>query len=192
MKQLPDQNLSDEKLVHLCQGRAPGDSRPFRALAARYRGRVINTAYRFLGNPHDAEDAAQEVFLKVYRGLPGFQSASSFSTWLYTITVNVCKNRLRRRSRRPTLLEPDLKSMGVRLPKTPSAERAAIAHERRDSIQETLNRLSETQREALILRDVQGLGYQQIAEVLGIGLSASKMRVRRARLAFRELYGEDG
>jgi RNA polymerase sigma-70 factor (ECF subfamily) len=154
----------------------------------RYRDQVINTAYRFLGDPHDAEEMAQEVFLKVYRGLPAFRAESSFSTWLYRITVNTCKNELRRRSRQPTLLDPDLESLGILLPTVPSAEEVLIAHQQRDAIQETLNRLSVADREALILRDVQGFSYQEIAEVLGIGLSAAKMRVRRARLAFRELY----
>lgn len=186
-----DQTVSDEELVRLCQRRLPGDSRPFRALVDRYRDRVINTAYRFLSNSRDAEDAAQRVFLKIYRGLSGFRAESSFSTWLYTITVNTCKNELRRCSRRPTLLEPDLESLGLTLPANPSAEQIIIARERRDIIQETIEQLSETYREALILREFQGLSYQAIAEVLGIGLSAAKMRVRRARLAFRELYSRE-
>ncbi|MDY7079846.1 MAG: RNA polymerase sigma factor [Chloroflexota bacterium] len=182
------QGLSDEELLRLCRERLPGDPRPFRTLVARYRDRVINTAYRFLGDPYDAEDVAQDVFLKVYRGLSDFRSESSFSTWLYCIAVNTCKNEMRRRSRRPTLLEPDLGSLGILLPAAPSAERAVIACEQRDAVQETLNRLNATGREALILRDVQHLSYQEIAEVLGISLSAAKMRVQRARLAFRELY----
>jgi RNA polymerase sigma-70 factor (ECF subfamily) len=183
-----DQSLSDEELIRLCQERLPGDPRAFYALVTRYRDRVISTAYRFLGDPRDAEDMAQEVFLKVYRGLPGFRGESSFSTWLYRIAVNTFENELRRRSRRPTLLEPDLESLDFVLPPTPSAEQTTIDHERQDVIQETLNQLSESHREALILHDVQGLSLQEIAEVLDIGLSAAKMRVRRARLAFRELY----
>jgi RNA polymerase sigma-70 factor (ECF subfamily) len=185
------QGLSDEELIHLCQERLLGDPRPFHTLVARYRDRVINTAYRLLGDLHDAEDVAQEVFLKVYRGRVNFQAASSFSTWLYRITVNTCKNELRRRSRRPSLLEPDLESLGIRLPTAPSVEQDVIAREQRDIIQGTLDRLSETDREALILRDVQGLSYPEIVEVLGIGLSAVKMRVRRARLAFQERYRQE-
>ncbi|MBC8449832.1 MAG: sigma-70 family RNA polymerase sigma factor [Chloroflexi bacterium] len=183
-------DVSDEELIHLCQERLPGDPRPFYALVARYRDRVINTAYRFLGDPRDAEEMAQEVFLRVYRGLVDFQAASSFSTWLYHITVNTCKNELRRRSRQPTFLEPDLESLGILLPTASSAEQVIIAHEQQDAIQETLNQLNATDREALILRDIQGLSYQEIAAVLGVGLSAAKMRVRRARLAFRELYAQ--
>jgi RNA polymerase sigma-70 factor (ECF subfamily) len=73
-------DVSDAKLIRLCRERLSGDPRPFRTLVARYRDQVINTAYRFLGDPHDAEDVAQEVFLKVYRGLPDFRATSSFST----------------------------------------------------------------------------------------------------------------
>ena len=185
------QGLLDEELVRLCQERLPGDTRPFRTLVARYRDQVTNTAYRFLGDPHDAEDVAQEVFLKVYRGLPDFRAASSFSTWLYRITVNTSKNELRHRSRQPTLLEPDLESLGILRPAAPSAEQAVTTREQRDAIQETLDRLGETDREALILRDMQGLSYREIATVLGIGLSAAKMRVQRARLSFRELYSRE-
>jgi RNA polymerase sigma-70 factor (ECF subfamily) len=146
-----DQNVSDEELARLCQERLPGDPRPFHALVARYRDQVINTAYRFLGDLHDAEDVAQEVFLKAYRGLPDFRATSAFSTWLYRIMVR----------------------------------------QQRDAIQDTLDRLNEANREALILRDVQGLSYQEISAVLEIGLSAAKMRVRRARLAFRERYSPE-
>ena len=185
------QSLPDEELIRLCQERLPGDPRPFYALVVRYRDRVMNTAHRILGDPRDAEDMAQEVFLKVYRGLPDFRGESSFSTWLYRITINACKNELRRRSRRPTLLEPDLESLGLLLPAAPSTEQAVTTREQRDAIQETLDRLSETDREALILRDVQDLSCQEIAETLGTGLSAAKMRVQRARLAFRELYGRE-
>jgi len=131
------------------------------------------------------------VFLKVYRGLADFRATSSFSTWLYRITVNTCRNELRRRSRRPSLLEPDLEGLGIPLPTTPSVEQVIIVHEQRDAIQDTLDRLNETDREALTLRDVQGLSYREIAEVLEIDLSAAKMRVRRARLAFQELYRQE-
>jgi len=184
-------DVSDEELIRLCQERLPGDPRSFHALVARYRDQVINTAYRFLGDLHDAEDVAQEVFLKAYRGLPDFRATSAFSTWLYRITVNTCRNELRRRSRRPSLLEPDLEGLGIPLPTTPSVEQVIIVHEQRDAIQDTLDRLNETDREALTLRDVQGLSYREIAEVLEIDLSAAKMRVRRARLAFQELYRQE-
>lgn len=186
VKRPHNQDMSDEELARLCQECLPGDPRPFRALVVRYHDRVINTAYRLLGDFQDAEDVAQEVFLKIYRGLPDFRATSSFSTWLHRITINTCKNELRHRSRQPSLLEPDLESLGIHLPTLPSAEQVIIARQQRDVIQETLDRLSETHREALILRDVQGLSYQEIAEVLEIDLSAAKMRVRRARLAFQE------
>lgn len=190
IEQPQGQDLLDKELVRLCQERLPDDPRAFHLLVERHRGHVVSVAYRFLGNLHDAEEAAQEVFLKAYRGLPTFRCESSFSTWLYRIVINTCKNELRRRSRRPTLLDPDLESLDFFLPPEPSAEDSALAHEQNDAIQGALDRLSANDREALILRDVEDLSYQEIAQVLGISLSAAKMRVRRARLAFRKLYSE--
>ena len=191
LEQLQGQGLPDEELVRLCQERLPDDPRAFHVLVERHRGYVISVAYRFLGNLHDAEEAAQEVFLKAYRGLPAFRCESAFSTWLYRITINTCKNELRHRSCRPTLLDSDLESLGFFLPPEPSAEDSALAHEQNDAVQEALDGLSVNDREALILRDVEDLSYQEIAQVLGISLSAAKMRVRRARQAFREVYSRE-
>ena len=175
-------------LVHQAQD---GDRQALEKLVARFDRYVFGVALLTLGNRAEAQDAAQEALIKAIRGLSKYDGRAAFRTWLYRITVNTCRNELRRRSRQPTLLEPDLESLGILLPTASSAEQVIIAHEQQDAVQETLNQLNATHREALILRDIQGLSYQEIAAVLGIGLSAAKMRVRRARLAFREVYSRE-
>ncbi len=188
--------LSDEELVALCRQRLPGDSRPFTALVLRYQQRVLATCFRFMGDWDDAEDQAQEVFIKVYGGLRRFEGRARFSTWLFQIAVNVCRTALRKRSRRPKLAEAPLLDLGRLLPSSESAEEVIVARAEADMVNQALQTLREDEREVLTLREAAGLTYQEIAETLDIGLSAAKMRVMRARLALRHacrtLLGEEG
>src|SRR5918997_6740872 len=94
--------LQPEALVRLCQQTLPEDTRAFEALVAQLKGRVYATAYRLLGNPHDAEDQAQEVFIKVYRGIKDLSDPATVVPWIYRITVNTCFDALDRRQRAPT------------------------------------------------------------------------------------------
>lgn len=189
-------HLSDEELVTLCRHRLPGDPRPFTALVLRYQQRVLATCFRFMGNWDDAEDQAQEVFDKVYRGIRRFEGRAKFSTWLFQIAVNVCRTALRKRSRRPKLAEAPLLTLEGLLPSPESPEEVVLARAEVDMVNQALQTLREDEREVLTLREAAGLTYQEIAETMGIGLSAAKMRVMRARLALRHAYrtlsGEEG
>ncbi|UCC85739.1 MAG: sigma-70 family RNA polymerase sigma factor [Anaerolineales bacterium] len=189
-------HLSDEELVALCRQRLRGDSRPFTALVFRYQQRVLATCFRFMGNWDDAEDQAQEVFIKAYREIRRFEGRAKFSTWLFQIAVNVCRTALRRRSRRPTPAEAPLLALERLLPSSESVEEGILARAEANIVNQALQTLREDEREVLTLREAAGLTYQEIAETLDIGLSAAKMRVMRARLALRHAYltlaGEEG
>lgn len=179
---------NDEELVEASRRSPSGDMRAFEHLVERHQGRVLANCRYLTGSPSDAEDLAQEVFVKAYFGLARFEGRAKFSTWIRRIKVNHCLNHMRRMRAPLVSLEEsgvaDQKELRVR----PEAERNVHALEQRRRIGETLDALSEALRVPLILRDADGLSYQEIAEHLGIGLSAVKMRIKRAREEFRCLF----
>lgn len=187
--------LSDEALVELCREKLPGDTRPFTALTRRYQQNVLATCFRMLGNRQDAEDAGQEIFLRVYRGLHSFEQRAQFSTWLYRITLNVCRSALSRRKRRPPLASAPIDTYENVLTTGETSEDRLLAQAEVLLLNRALQQLAPDEREVLILRETDGLSYREIADVLDIGLSAAKMRVLRARQSLqtitRTLSGKD-
>lgn len=181
-------HLSDEELVALCQKRLPDDPRPFTALVSRYQQPVLATCFQFMGDRQEAEDQAQEVFMRVYRGIQRFEGRSKFSTWLFQITLNTCRTALKKRARRPVVEETSLLELEALLPSSQTSEEAALARAEVDAVAQALQLLNENDRTILVLREADGLTYQEIAEALNIGLSAAKMRVMRARLALQQAY----
>jgi RNA polymerase sigma-70 factor (ECF subfamily) len=168
-----------ELLDEICAGKKEA----FSGLVDKYQGRVRGYCLNVLGNRELAEDAAQEIFIKVYRGLPGFSAKASFSTWLYRITVNHCRDILRKKIRQKTeswdeLLEKEGEVMEAAL----SAEsRVKNDLDRDECLERILCALTEKARDILVLREIQGLSYQEISEVLGCSLDGVKARLRRAR-----------
>jgi RNA polymerase sigma-70 factor (ECF subfamily) len=187
-------DLSDEDLVRLCQETLPDDVRAFAALVERYRQQVFAIAYRVLGDAQEADDQAQEVFIKVYRSIKRFRGDAAFSTWLYRITTNGCLDVLARRKRRLARIDLDVAEMEeTRLTRIDqrgerSPEQSALRNELIECIKDSMMALRDRERLVLTLRDVEGLEYQTIADVLSIGMSAVKMRIHRARLAFRQVF----
>ena len=183
---------TDDKLVQKAQAAFQGDLRAFDTLLERHQGRVRTNCRYLSGSEEDALDLAQEVFVKAYFNLSGFQGNSSFGTWIGRIKVNHCLNHLRRQ-RGKTFVELD--DPGIQNSDSlGSRERASDAVEARDTrekIAAVLDDMNETLRIPLIMRDMDGLSYQEIAEDLGLGLSAVKMRIKRARLDFRAAYGQE-
>lgn len=184
--------LPVEQLVRLCQRTLPDDTRAFEQLVHQYKGMVFVTAYRLMGDRHEAEDQAQEVFIKVYRGIKALDQPATFSGWISRITVNTCLDALAKQKRRPatTSLAP-MKDEGEEAPQyadqqMPTPEQAAVRRELRRCLERTLAELDTTGRAMILLRDIENRPYQELAETLGIGLSAVKMRIHRARLAFQE------
>lgn len=179
----------DEVLVSKCKR---GDMAAFDELIGRYQDRVYNLAYRLTSSHDDASDMAQEAFLRVYVSLSGFRGRSAFSTWLYRVVSNVCLDELRRRGRRPLLVVDRAVDTGegelVREVVDPSpgpdehVERRELGRE----IQKALAGLGDQQRLMVILRDIDELSYQEIAEILSLPLGTVKSRLSRARQALRD------
>lgn len=192
--------LSDEELAARCKTELPTDTRSYEALVQRHMDRVYGIAYRVVGTREDAEDVAQDVFLKVYHGLKTFEQHASFSTWLYRIATNSAldsleKTRRRRqtnvrffgRSQHTSTGNDEVKNVEARPGDTPETQ--VIQRELRECIRRVLKTLDREQARLLIMRDYDDRSYDEIAQILQAGLSAVKMRIHRARLAFQELFG---
>jgi RNA polymerase sigma-70 factor (ECF subfamily) len=167
----------------------------FDELVLKHKDKVYNLCYRFMGDYGEADDCAQETFVKVYRSLKGFRSESSVSTWIYRIAVNTCKNRLKsaqyRGSRNMIRLdEPKETEDGERAVEvagrslSPSGE--LDRKEKGELIQDAINSLPADQKSVVVLRDVEGLPYEEISEVTGYNLGTVKSKLARARQELRE------
>jgi RNA polymerase sigma-70 factor (ECF subfamily) len=180
---------TDEMLVETARQARQGDLRAFEELLRRHQGRVQTNCRYLSGNDEDALDLAQEVMVKAYFNLKRFEGRSSFGTWIGRIKVNHCLNHLRRQKGRSfvDLDEPGLKSHRE-LQSGRRTDDAVLAGDRRAAIAAVLETMPESLRVPLILRDMDGLSYQEIADQLEVGLSAVKMRIKRAREHFRAAY----
>ncbi len=184
--------LTDEELVEHARRSPEGDLRSFERLVERYEARVVANCRHLGGRPADAEDLAQEVFVKTFFGLARFEGRSSFKTWLYRIKANHCINFLKK-SRRATFVdvEEDVAGVDPRLRVEPTAEARVSSQDQRREIERVLDELPDTLRVPLIMRDADAMSYQEIADALEIGLSATKMRIKRGREEFRRRYVPD-
>jgi RNA polymerase sigma-70 factor (ECF subfamily) len=166
-----------------------GDERAFAELVTRYQTAVYNLAYRMLGDAGEAEDAAQEVFLRIYRRLATYDADHRFSTWVLSIASHYCIDLLRRK--RPWLVPLENISNWMRA-RSRGPEAAALAQEQQDTVRSLLSRLPEHYRLVLLLRYWHDLGYEEIAEVVDLPVSTIKARLHRARNALAALVNGDG
>ena len=177
----------------LVRAAAGGDEDAFAQLVALHEKKVYNLALRMCGNPEDAWDAAQEAFLSAWRGLPSFRGEAGFSTWLYRLTSNAAIDLLRRTRRQRGEASLDDENLGIdAVDRTPSAQEQAEASELRGAVTAGLSRLTDSHRQALVLREVQGLSYEEIAAVLEVDMGTVKSRISRARGALRKILQENG
>ncbi|MCX5877895.1 MAG: sigma-70 family RNA polymerase sigma factor [Deltaproteobacteria bacterium] len=171
-----------------------GDKRAFDQLVIRHKDRIFNLCYRFIGDYEEANDSAQEAFVKAYGSLKTFRLESAFSTWLYRIAVNTCKNKLgsssyRAKRKTVSLDNPGNNEVGA-LPMeiqngTPSPLARMEEKERRRLVQTALDALPAEFKMVVALRDIEGLSYEEIAQVTGLNLGTVKSRIARARTDLR-------
>ena len=183
---------SDDELVRAFQN---GSTSAFDSLVVKYKDRIFSLCYSFLKDYEESNDCAQEVFIKVYRSLNGFRFKSALSTWLYRVTVNNCKNRLRSKEfkRRKFMVRSDDNpgALTENGPKEFESEEQSPAHvlenkEKLRHVREAIESLPFKLRTIIILRDIQGLAYDEIAKISRIEHGTVKSRISRARAALRE------
>jgi RNA polymerase sigma-70 factor (ECF subfamily) len=164
-----------------------GDQVAFGQLVEKYQNRVYNLAYRMLSNPDEAEEAAQEAFLRAYTNLHRYDPNRSFKTWLLSITSHYCIDRIRRRHIAWLPLKEEIAVPMRFATPSPNPEAVTIRHEREAHIQRMLDGLSATDRAAITLRYWYDCSYEEIADVLDLTVSAVKSRLYRARRALAEM-----
>ena len=177
-----------------------GDKHMFDRLVLRYQHKVFNLCYRFLGDYDEADDCAQETFVKVFRSLRSFRFDSSFATWLYSITVNTCKNRLKaadyRYRKKMVSITPADDTDGKTVPHeiedhAPSPFSRLEAKESELLLQRAIDSLPQDAKTVIILRDIEGLSYEEIAHVTGYNLGTVKSKLARSRQQLRQMLREE-
>lgn len=196
LRQRGDQMTREEEL-RTVESVLGGDVNAFETLVLSYEKNVYNLALRMVKNPEDASDMAQEAFIRAYNSLASFRCESKFSVWLYRIVSNVCLDFLRSRSRHPTVslsVENDEgEETELDIPDESQSPEALLERRlTRDSVRRGLDALSEEYRQILLLREIQGLSYDEIAETLSMELGTVKSRIFRARKKLCDFLLRDG
>jgi RNA polymerase sigma-70 factor (ECF subfamily) len=182
-----NQSFSDKELL---DGLVNGDIEAFDIIVDRYKNRLMNFVYRFVKDYDVSEDIVQETFLRVFRKRRDYKAIANFSTWIFTIAGNLAKSELRRRKRWKFLSidtgnnedeKPfDLPDTGM------SPDRATAVRMLDENVQDSIDSLQIKYKEALILRDIQGMSYKQISKIVGVPVGTVKSRVNRARLKLQK------
>ncbi len=180
--------MTDEQIIDRVR---KGETRLFEQLVRRYQDAVYGMAVRFTRSPPDAEDVAQEVFLKAFRGLEGFKGEAKFSTWLYRITFNLSADWMRR-NRRPRRRAAGIEEAGEVRDARVDLEEGLLASEERERVARAIDGLDERYRSVIVLLYYQKLPYEQIAAVTGLPLKTIETRLYRARKILREALAADG
>ena len=189
--------MTREQEAAVIQAVLDGDINAYELLVKEYEKNVYNLALRMVGNSEDAADMSQEAFIKAYNSLTSFRGDSKFSVWLYRIVSNVCLDYLRSRGRRQTVSlsteNDDGEDVEIDIAdETQSPERLLDRRLTRDAVRRGLAALPPEHRQILLLREIQGLSYDEIADALGIEAGTVKSRIFRARKKLCAFLRKDG
>ena len=175
-------SLTDEELIFEFK---EGDNVAFDEIVYRYKDRLVNFLFRYTGNKDDSEDLAQDAFIKLYRSKHLYQEIAKFSTWFYTIAINIAKTSLKKKSKMSTMSISDYDEENEKDYELTSDMRdpdvLANASIENFYIQQAINSLEKTYSEAIVLRDVQNLDYEEIAKILNVPIGTVKSRINRGR-----------
>ncbi len=180
--------MNEDDDAPLIEGCCQGDARSYQRLYEKYSGKVYGFARRFLGDEQHAEDVTQEVFLRVFRKLSTFRGDSRFSTWLFRVSLNSCKNK-RRSLERDQRFDPE-RFQRSRPGEEVSPERHIACRALQGRIDEAMGKLTESQRSVLLLKAVEELSYREIGEIFGESENQVRGKLYRARKAFRSALAE--
>ena len=170
-----------------------GDIAAFEELIESYQKKIFNLAYRILGNYEDAGDMAQEALIRIFRSIASFKEQSSFSTWVYRITTNVCLDEIRKKKNKKVIsLDEEIRMEDGEIKRQIMSDdiqpdAAAEIEELRTLVNGAINSLPEDQRLVITLRDIQGLSYDEISSVLNCPSGTVKSRINRARQALKNI-----
>jgi RNA polymerase sigma-70 factor (ECF subfamily) len=176
---------TDEELVALSQG---GDTESFNQLILRWERPIYALAYRTIGREEEARDVCQETFLRAYRALPRFRGQAKFSSWLYRIALNLCRDWMRRERRAPTIQPPenvDLLDLAAAAEPSEPIEDLVARRDLSRLVEQAMAQLPEEQRTAIVLKEYHGLTFQEIADVVGCPLSTVKTRLYQGLTVLR-------
>jgi RNA polymerase sigma-70 factor (ECF subfamily) len=182
---------SDKKLVKRVQ---KGDKGAFDLLVLKYQHKIVNLVMRYVRDPETALDITQEAFIKAYRALPRFRGDSAFYTWMYRIAVNTAKNHLAAQRRRPMDVELDLQDpeqydLHAKLRETDTPEGVTLGKELKETVERAIAALPEDLRTAIILRELEGMSYEEIAQTMECPVGTVRSRIFRARDAIAKKVG---
>jgi RNA polymerase sigma-70 factor (ECF subfamily) len=183
---------TDEELVARAQG---GDIDSFNQLIVRWERPIYALAYRVIGREEDARDVCQDAFLRAYRALPGFKGQAKFSSWLYRIALNLCRDWIRRQRRAPVSQLPedaDATELAAETGPVESIEDLVARRELSAIVEDAMSELSEEQRTAIILKEYHGMTFQEIADMQGCPLSTVKTRLYQGLSLLRRRLEQQG
>lgn len=179
------ERLIDQELVARVQ---QGDKKAFDLLVLKYQQKITNLISRYIRDPHEVLDVTQEAFIKAYRAIPKFRGDSAFYTWLYRIAINTAKNYLVAQGRRPPSDDVEAEvaeqmDVGMRLKETGTPENHVLTDEISMTVQKAIDDLPEDLRTAIVLRELEGMSYEEIANAMSCPVGTVRSRIFRAREA---------